>query len=181
VRTAFDPADFITKVNGVLGAKFGNFVNRYPKFIIEDFDGRIPEATLTDADRAQLALADETLKKIGDHLANFKFRAGLDEFMAFCTSCDLYIGKREPWKRRKDNKPDCAACVATCAHLSRYLAILAAPFMPDAARRVLEILGLPGDETRWAPPPPLPVGHKIGTPQILFPRLEPTVLSTFGG
>lgn len=180
VRTAFDPADFVSKVNGVLGAKFGNFVNRYPKFIIEDFGGQIPDATPTDADRAQVAAADAALKKIGEHIEAYRFRAAIEEFIAFCSSCDLYIGQREPWKRRKDNKPDCAACVATCAHLSHYLAIMAHPFMPGAARRVLEILNLPPESIRWSAPPPLPAGHVIGAPQILFPRLDPTVLATFG-
>lgn len=180
VRTAFDPADFVGKVNSVLGAKFGNFVNRYPKFIIEDFGGRIPAATPTDADRAQIAAAEVALKKIGEHIEGFRFRAAMEEFITFCMSCDLYIGQREPWKRRKDNRDDCAACVATCAHLSRFLAIMAHPFMPRAARRVLETLNLADDPLRWAPPPPLPVGHALGTPQILFPRLEPTVLESFG-
>lgn len=175
-RTAFDPQDFIQKVNSVLVSTFGNFVNRYPKFIIENFDGRIPEATLTDADRAQLALAAEALARIGDHLRAFRFRAAMEEFIAFVSSCDKYIGLREPWKRRKDNLPDCAACVATCANLTHFLAIMAWPFMPGAARRVLEMIGLPDEVVRWQPPAPLPAGHKIGEPRILFPRLEPTAL-----
>ncbi|MBI5864887.1 MAG: methionine--tRNA ligase, partial [Planctomycetes bacterium] len=153
-RTSFDPADFVNKVNSVLVSKFGNFVNRYPKFLIENFGGRIPDAKLTEADQAQLAAAGEAMKRIGELIEGFRFRAAMDEFISFVSSCDLYIGQRAPWKSRKTDLADTAACIATCANLAHHLAIMAWPFMPGASERLLKMLNAPPGPIRWTPPPP---------------------------
>ena len=171
-RTSFDPADFINKVNSVLVSKFGNFVNRYPKFIFENFDGKIPAATLTEVDKLQLETAAIALKKIGEHIEHFRFRAAMDEFITFVSSCDAYIGQRAPWKSRKTDLADTAACIATCANLASHMAIMAWPFMPSAAERLLAMLNLPPAPIRWTPPAPLPAGHAFGEPKILFQQLE---------
>ncbi len=175
-RTSFEPADFIARNNNELVAALGNFLNRYPKFILDDFGGRIPEATPTEADRRQVALAGEAFARIGQNIEQHRFRAALEELMSLARSCNEYIGLREPWKRRKDNLPDCAACVATCAHLAHHLAILMRPFMPGAAERLMAMLGYAETDWRWAPPPPPVVGMPIGPSQILFVKLEPGVL-----
>jgi methionyl-tRNA synthetase len=171
-RASFDPDDFINKVNSVLVSKFGNFVNRYPKFLFENFDGKIPAATLTGADRAQLASAAEALTRIGTLIEGFRFRAAMDEFIAFVSSCDLYIGQRAPWKSRKTDLTDTAACVATCANLAHHLAIMAWPFMPGAAERLLAMLNAPAGPPRWSPPPAFATGHAFGEAKILFERID---------
>jgi methionyl-tRNA synthetase len=172
-RTVFDPHDFIQRNNSELVGTFGNFINRFPKFLRDDFGGKIPAATPTEADRAQIAAAGQGLRRVGEHIEAHRFRAGLEEMMAYARRCNEYIGLREPWKRRKDNLPDCAACVATCAHVGRYLAIMAHPFMPGAARKLTRILGLSDEPVRWEPPPPLPAGYPLGEAKILFEKLEP--------
>jgi len=171
-RTSFDPADFINKVNSVLVSKFGNFVNRYPKFIFENFGGRIPAATLTQADTAQLDTARAAMKRIGECIESFRFRAAMDEFITFVSSCDAYIGQRAPWKSRKSDLADTAACIATCANLAHHMAIMASPFMPAAAQRLLEMLNAPSGPIRWTPPAPFPTDHPFGEPKILFQQLE---------
>ncbi|MGE0480871.1 MAG: methionine--tRNA ligase [Phycisphaerae bacterium] len=175
-RTAFDPQDFVQRNNKELVAAFGNFVNRWPKFVFDDFGGKIPDATLTDADRAQAAAGGAALERIGRNIEDFRFRAALEELMAFARSCNEYIGLREPWKRRKDNLADCAACVATCAHLSRFLAVMAWPFMPTTAERIMQNLGLRDRPVRWEAPAPLPAGHALGETKMLFNVLEPNCM-----
>ena len=54
-----------------------------------------------------------------------------------------------------------------------YLAILAYPFIPGAAHRMLEMLGLPEETIRWEPPASLAAGHQLGEPSILFEKLQP--------
>lgn len=172
-RTAFDPQDFITRNNSELIAWFANFVNRWPKFVHEDFGGRIPEVrSFTDVDRGRATAAGETLSTVGAHIEAHRFRAALEELMAFARSCNEYIGVRAPWKSRKTDLADAAACVATCANLSHHLAIMAWPFMPGAARRLLDMLGVSAEPIRWASPPPFPPGHALGESKVLFPMLD---------
>jgi methionyl-tRNA synthetase len=177
-RTTFDPQEFIAQNNGKLIAWFANFVNRFPKFIHEDFGGKIPEVSnFTEPDRAIIAAGDAALRTVGDLIEAHRFRAALDAMMEYASRCNEYIGVRAPWKSRKTDLADTAACVATCAHAAQYLAVLAAPFMPGAARRILRLLGRPDESLCWASPSPPLAGAPLGEATILFTKLEPGALS----
>ena len=176
-RTAFDPDDFVTRNNSELVAALGNFVNRALTFAARYFDGKVPDAAAqTDADRAHVARAEEALQKVGALLDDHRFRAGLEEVMAFSRVCNEYFSERAPWASRKDNLADCAATIATCIRAVHFLTILSWPFMPGAARRMLGMLGLPDEPVRWAAPPALPTGSALGEPSILFAKLDPGAL-----
>ena len=56
------------------------------------------------------------------------------------------------------------------------LAVMCWPFMPGAAQRLRNMLGRGGEAIRWEAPAPAPVGQALGTPQILFAKLEPGAL-----
>lgn len=173
-RTAFDPRDFVTRNNSELVAAFGNFVNRTLTFAARYFDGKVPDAAAqTDVDREHVKLADEALKKVGKNIEGHRYRLALEEMMAFARACNQYFGVREPWRTRKEDLNDCAAAIATCIHAVHYLAILAYPFMPGAARKLIAMLGLPEETIRWEPPAPLAAGHPLGEPAILFEKLLP--------
>jgi len=173
-RTAFDPEEFVTRNNAELVAALGNFVNRGLAFAARYFDNRVPDAAAqTAADRAHLAQATEALGEVGNCLAEHKFRAGLEGLMAYARLCNEYFSIRAPWASRKDNVPDCAAAIATCIHVVHYLAIMSWPFMPGAARRLLEMLGVPDEPVRWTAPAAPPTGRVLGAPAILFAKLEP--------
>jgi methionyl-tRNA synthetase len=173
-RTAYDPAEFVARNDSELADTLGNFVNRALSFGVRFFDGRVPDAAAqTDADRRHLARAAAALAKVGTCLGECRFRAGLEELLAFAGACNEYVNTRAPWSSRKDNLPDCAAAIATCIHAIHYLAIMAHPFMPGAARKMLTMLNVPEAPIRWQPPPSPVVGAALGTPQILFAKLEP--------
>jgi len=173
-RTAFDPQDFVTRNNSELVAAFGNFVNRALTFAANYFDHKVPDAAAqTDVDREHLKLADETLKNVGKNIEEHRYRGALEELMGYARACNQYFGVREPWRTRKEDLNDCAATIATCIHAVHYLAILAYPFIPGAAHRMLEMLGLPEETIRWEPPASLAAGHQLGEPSILFEKLQP--------
>lgn len=175
-RTAFDPADFLARNNNELVAALGNFVNRWPKFVYEDFAGRIPESSPTAADEAVLNEGAAALGRVGQFIEAFRFRAALEEVMAFARRCNEWIGQRAPWKSRKADLADCAACVATAADATHLLATMMHPFMPGAAGRIRTMLGTAGAPFRWQRPAPLPAGHAIGPSAILFAKLEAGVM-----
>jgi len=173
-RTAFDPDEFVTRNNSELVAAFGNFVNRALTFAARYFEGRVPDAAAqTDADRAHIAQAETALAKVGECLSGFRFRAGLEEMMAYARVCNEYFSVRAPWQSRKENLADCAATIATCIHAVQFLAIMASPFMPRAARKLMNMLALPDEPIRWEPPPAPPAGTELAEPTILFAKLDP--------
>ncbi len=176
-RTAFDPADFITRNNSELVAALGNFVNRSLTFAAKYFDGKVPDAAAqTDVDRSHLAAGDEALRKTAEHIEHYRFRAGLEEVMSYARLCNEYFSNRAPWASRKDNLEDCAATIATCVHAVHYLAILCWPYMPGATRKMLSMLNVPVGALCWTAPSAPQAGNALGPPEILFAKLEPDAL-----
>lgn len=176
-RTAFDPEEFVTRNNSELVAALGNFVNRALTFPARYFEGRVPDpGAQTDADRALIAQGSAALGKVGTCLEEHRFRAGLEEMMAYARRCNEYFSERAPWASRTANPADCAAAIATCVHAIHYLATMAWPFLPGAASRMLAMLNCADAEVRWEPPPPPVAGAALGAPAILFAKLEPGAL-----
>ncbi|MGD8450497.1 MAG: methionine--tRNA ligase [Phycisphaerae bacterium] len=173
-RTAFDPADFVQRNNSELVAALGNFINRTLAFAVRYFEGRVPSADAqTDQDRAHIARGGEALARVGAHIEGHRYRAALEEMMSYARLGNEHFSLREPWRTRKEDLPACAATIATCIHAVQHLAVMIYPFMPGAARRLLGMLGQPADEIHWEVPAPLPAGHALAEPAILFEKLEP--------
>ncbi len=178
-RTSFEPADFVARNNNELVAAFGNFVNRTLSF--KALEGRVPPADAqTDYDRAHLARGAETLRRVGQCIEGFRFKAALEEVMAYARLCNEHINARQPWKTRTENPADSDAALATCIAGIHLLTIVIAPFLPGVAQRLARMLGLAPGPLRWQPPAPLPPGHTLGRPEILIPKLEPNCLDDEG-
>lgn len=176
-RTSFDPRDFVQRNNGELVAALGNFINRTLSFADRYFERRVPAAAGGVAgDQQHLARGAEALQRIGTHMELHRFRAGLEEMMAYARLCNEYFSQREPWRTRKENLPDCAAAIATCIQAVNLLGVMFHPFMPAAAERLRKMLGL-SEPLRWQAPEPLPKGHALEAPAILFTKLEPDVFA----
>ncbi|MBK8913172.1 MAG: methionine--tRNA ligase [Phycisphaerales bacterium] len=172
-RSAFDPQDFVARNNNELVAALGNFVNRTLAFVDRYFERRVPDPAAAGPAEAELrSRGGAALERVGAHIDGHRYRAALEELMSYARDCNLYFGQREPWRTRKDALPQCAATLHACIHAVRVLAVLCAPFMPGAAQRLLRQLNVT-DALHWAVPDPLPAGHALGEPQILFPKLEP--------
>jgi methionyl-tRNA synthetase len=173
-RTTFDPRDFVQRNNSELVAAFGNFVNRTLSFVDRYFDRRVPaQAAPTPADSEHLACGAAALARVGANIEQHRFRAALEEMMAYARRCNEFFTARQPWQTRRDSLPDCAAAISACLNACHLLAIMAYPFMPRAARRLLEMLGTSADSARWEVPAPLPPGQMLGPPELLFQKLEP--------
>ena len=172
-RTTFDPQDFITRNNSELVAALGNFINRTLTFAAKYFGGKMPDAAQqTSVDRAHLAAGEEALRKVGEQIEHHRYRAALDDLMAYARACNHHFGEREPWRTRKEDMDDCAAAISTCIHAVQYLAILAYPFMPGSARKILAMLNVAPETIQWAAPQPLPAGHPLREPAILYTKLD---------
>jgi len=85
------------------------------------------------------------------------------------------LNEREPWKLVKTDVERAGRTLYIAAQLAKALAVLLAPFVPDAAERLWSMLGLPGSvhEASWDEAlRPLEVGHPIGEPEPLFRKIR---------
>jgi len=172
----FSWKDFQARHNNELADALGNFVQRSLKFAQNYFDGRVPPAGEPDATtrelRARLAAAPA---EIGDLLENFELRKAVRAGMDLAHAGNVYFQSQEPWRTRRADPARCATTINTCVQVCKTLAVLMSPVLPFAADRLARMLNLDGQATeqRWEEAAvPLPDGHPLNPPEILFPKLE---------
>jgi methionyl-tRNA synthetase len=177
-RTAFNVDDFLNANNAILSNTLGNFVNRTLTFAQKYFDSRVPDqGTLTDVDRQHLARITESADEVTGHLEAFRFRDGLEAAINLARHGNAYFNEKEPWKQRKESLDACGTTINVCIQTVRALTTLLAPFLPFSAEKCRQMLNLPGEAPAWSETTqPLPTGHVLGEPQILFPKLDPVEL-----
>ncbi|WP_022834752.1 methionine--tRNA ligase [Salisaeta longa] len=177
---------FQNRVNGELADVLGNFVNRTLTFAHRYFDGAVPEARdLSDVDRDVLAQLKQTPATIGAAYEDYRMREAVFETMQLARLGNKYFNDTAPWHTRTDDPQAAANTVHICVQLCASLSILMEPVLPDAAQRLRAMLNLtnvrpstpgeaPDTALTWedAATPLLDAGHALGTPSILFEKVE---------
>ncbi len=174
-RTAFNFDDFIRKNNDELVSAFGNFFHRTLTFTHKYFEGKVPKAdNLTDIDRRQLEHLDTLPEKIGKLIATHSFKASLGELMSAARTANKYFDTKTPWSTRKDDLDDCAVTINTCLQTLKTFTTLMQPFLPFAAEKAAEMLGLDKNECfKWNQATVrLPEGKPIAEAKVLFKKLD---------
>jgi methionyl-tRNA synthetase len=177
--------DFQARVNNELADILGNFVNRTVTFAHRNFNGTVPAVP----DRAAITTTGEGTTDEGLRLAvdlarrsaaecfeQYRFRDGAMAIMNLARFANKYFNDQTPWKTQKDNPARCAQTINLCLQAVRALAILAEPILPFTAAAMWRILSLEGTPSGagWesANLGGLPDGHALGTPGILFTKIE---------
>ncbi|MBK9303708.1 MAG: methionine--tRNA ligase [bacterium] len=165
-----------------LGNNFGNLINRVFTFAHKYFEGRVPawtEADLTPLDRAALDEVAACRGRWAERMERFEIRAALDEAFAAGQAGNRYFDESAPFRSRKDDLARCGVSIAVTLQIVRQLVVMLAPVVPFSMTKVWGWLGMATDLHRggWAEGlEPLPAGRALGTPEILFPRLDPDVI-----
>jgi methionyl-tRNA synthetase len=127
------------------------------------------------------ATAREAADAVDGFVRRLEFHRALETTFGVVDETNRYLDARAPWKAAKDpdREEEVRTTLYTCCQALRCVALLLAPFIPDASRTILVQLGLPDgieraqlpeDARTWnAPPPGTPTSK--GPP--LFPRVEP--------
>ncbi|MGA9099423.1 MAG: methionine--tRNA ligase [Methanotrichaceae archaeon] len=162
---------FAEKVNTELVGAFGNFLNRALTFTVKNFGGKVPQG---DIDSDVTAKIDGALKEVISGIEEYEFKKAVDSIMALADFGNIYFQAHEPWKLIKNDKDKAGSVLRSCLQIAKALVILMEPVMPskmDAAWRQLGMDNVKGcrfDEILI----PIAEGHTLGTPQILFSKME---------
>ncbi len=173
--------EFQAKNNNELADILGNFINRTVAFSGRTFDGCVPaRGVLGNPEQTILEVLRRTPGIAGDHFERYRFRDGLTDVMNLSRAANKYFNDSEPWKTAKADPARCATTINICLQVSRALAILMQPVLPDACERLWKLLRLPGSAAAqsWnsAAELRIPEGHRIGKPEILFTKIEDEVI-----
>ena len=186
---AFTLEQFQQSVNADLANVFGNFVNRITRFAASKFDSRVPAGGRSGLEEAALsgALA-AALPILREAHESMEFRKAAAATRSIWVLGNEYLQRAAPWTAYKAGPEDAAVSVRMGLNLCRLFAVIAQPFIPDAADRVLRAFGLDPSEQRWPcvffeDDPDrvrdlqwelnaLPPGHQFTPPDVLFKKIE---------
>jgi methionyl-tRNA synthetase len=176
---AFTLSQFQQTVNADLANVFGNFVNRITRFAASKFDSMVPESGA--AGEVEAKLASEVAARVAA-LTQFheqmEFRKAAAELRALWVAGNEYLQVAAPWTAVKTDPDAAAVGVRTGLNLVVLFALLAQPFIPDAAKAVLDAMNVPQGRRGWPEPGAgnlldgLPRGQGFTPPQLLFKKIE---------
>ncbi len=174
--------EFQAKTNSELADILGNFINRALAFAVRTFDGVVPErGMINELEKTLLTVLERTPTAVGERFERYHFRDGVNEMMNLARAANKYFNDSEPWKSAKADRGRCATTINLSIQVARALAILASPVIPESARTIWKMLNLEGspEDQTWESGAecPIPSGHRLGTPEILFTKIEDATIA----
>ena len=175
---AFTWKDFQARNNNELVAVLGNFVNRALVLTQKYYGGAVPPAgELTAYDRETVAEIPVIKKSLEENIENYRFREALKDAMNLARLGNKYLADSEPWKLVKTDPERVKTILNVALQITANIAVAIEPFMPFTAEKVLKLLqiGKPGWDELGSTAL-LEAGHVIGTPELLFEKIEDSVV-----
>jgi len=174
----FRSDNLTARYNADLANNLGNLVSRVLAMQQKYFSGEVqPVGTEWPAEDRELRDKFAQVEaKLDRFMAELQFHRALEAIWSALDHANRYIVQTAPFTMVKD--PAQQSRVGEILHhlleVVRTLSRLLAPFMPDTARELRALLGLPNDKTALHAPwgQGFQPGHKINGPKVLFPRIE---------
>jgi methionyl-tRNA synthetase len=166
---------FVNRINADLCNNVGNLLQRTISFAYKNFDGSIPN--VAESDYPELKEVENLLDLCRQDIDQQNYQSYLEKIMSLATSANVYIDKMAPWKLKKEDPAKCAEVIYILLETIRNIAILLLPIIPESAAKMLEVLGVAGQDSFafYGSKSALKAGSKIMEPNIIFLRVENTI------
>ena len=170
--------DFQARNNNELVAILGNFVNRALVLTQKYYDGVVPACgELNDYDRETIEELKKVKGALEQNIENYRFREALKEAMNVARIGNKYLADTEPWKVIKSDPERVKTILNIALQITANTAIAIEPFMPFSAKKMLDMLAVePFGWENLGSMELIAAGHKIGTPSLLFEKIEDEVI-----
>ena len=165
---------FINRNNSDLANNFGNLAQRSLSMIQKNFGGALPEAQPTEAERAIVATAIETIGKMDLAMQTQQIHEAAGELTTLLNAANLYFADQAPWGLKAD-LPRMGTILATTADIVRRAAIAAQAFVPGSAAKFLDALAVPVDQrllSHALGASGVPAGTVLPPPEPVFKKFE---------
>ena len=176
----------VNRTNAELANDLGNLAQRSMSMIGKQLGGVLPApVTFSDNDKTILAAADAMIGAAREHMKTLQLHQVLNTVWAVVADANRYFTGEAPWALAKTDPAKQSTVLYVTAEVLRQIAILAQPFMPASAAKLLDILGVPenergfdrlGDNGKRIKP-----GSQLPPPTPMFPRyIEPDAAAAKG-
>jgi len=164
----------VNRINADLANDLGNLAQRSLSMIAKNCGAAVPEpGAFTQADQDILWLADALPEKARASMKDFAVHTTLAEIWAVVAEANRYFASQEPWVLRKSDPARMNTVLYVTAEVLRAVGILAQPFVPTAAAKLLELLSVAPENRVLAAVGPehrLAAGTPLPQPAPIFPR-----------
>ncbi len=164
----------VNRTNADLANDLGNLAQRSLSMIAKQFGGELPRpGAFSSADEGILSAADGMIAKARDAMATQQLHQALNAVWAVVAEANRYFAGEAPWALAKTDPAKQATVLYVTAEVLRQIAILAQPFVPTSAQKLLDLLAVPADERSFAflgGKHRIAAGSKLPAPAAVFPR-----------
>jgi methionyl-tRNA synthetase len=168
----------VQRINADLANDLGNLAQRSLSMIAKNCEGRVPKpGKLTAADETILAAANGALARVTNAIDDFAIHRALEIVWALVADANRYFAGEEPWAHKKTNSERMGTILYVTAEVTRQIAILVQPVMPQSMGRLLDQLGVAEaarDFAALGPNGRLKPGTTLPPPAPVFPRYVET-------
>ncbi|ALK09412.1 methionine--tRNA ligase [Blastochloris viridis] len=171
---SYTPEAIVNRTNADLANDLGNLAQRSLSFIAKSCEGRVPTpGDLSEADRTLLAAADAMIDTAREAMKTQQLHAVLAAVWAVVADANRYFAGEAPWALKKTDPARMATVLYVTAEVIRQVAIMAQPFVPRGAAKLLDLVGVAADARgfdRLGPAGRLQAGGVLPAPEPVFPR-----------
>jgi methionyl-tRNA synthetase len=174
----FSRNGLIQRYNDELAKDLGNLLNRVVTMTNRYRGGKIPQSGPgSDLEQDLQRVAAEARLRAEEALESWEIGNALHSIWNFVRRTNQYLEQSEPWRlaRQPEKEAQLNTVLYSAAEAMRLLAIYLAPFIPNAANRIMSQLGLgPVSESAWVREGTwgsVPLASVVPGP-LLFPRIE---------
>jgi methionyl-tRNA synthetase len=164
----------VNRINADLANDLGNLAQRSLTMVARNFGGVLPQpAALSTADQTILGAADAMIGKAREAMLTQQLHHVLNAAWAVVADANRYFAGEAPWALAKADPQRQGTVLYVTAEVLRQVAILAQPFMPASAAKLLDLLAVPSAERVFAflgGRHRIAAGMTLPAPAPVFPR-----------
>jgi len=176
----FKWSEFQDRINNDLVANFSNLVYRTSSIVYSSLSAKAARPDVRDLSLLDKRLIEAIEKKtlsVGDLIERVELRKALKEIFSLASEANKYFDYNSPWKLVKEDKKKAEKVLYLCLDVSKTLAVLISPYLPESAEKIFKQLGLNGKANKrgtwdlagkWGSEP----FFKIKKPKMLFTKIE---------
>jgi methionyl-tRNA synthetase len=168
----------VNRINADLANDLGNLAQRSLSMIGKAFGGVLPApSTFSETDKTILAAADAMIGTAREHMKTQQLHQVLNAVWAVVADANRYFASEAPWALAKTDPKRQGTVLYVTAEILRCVGILAQPFVPVSAAKLLDLLAIPAGERSFSElkgTKRIAPGSKLPAPAPVFPRyVEP--------
>ncbi len=168
----------VNRINADLANDLGNLAQRSLSMVGKAFGGVLPApGGFTAEDQTILAAADGMIGIAREHMKTQALHHVLNAIWAVVADANRYFASEAPWAKAKTDPKRQGTILYVTAEVLRQVAILALPFMPSSAAKLLDLLAVSAAERSFAEldgSKRIASGRQLPPPAPVFPRyVEP--------